>query len=564
MRSFFTRNWIPASLILIISIFFVFDLFVHKGVPVTFDGPTHIANIAQVFEGLKDGDFPVRWGGGWARYGWPAPEFAQQTPAYLGAMITFVTHDVVLSYNLVVFLTLLISTMLFYTFLKVYVGSTSAFLGALLYHFAPYRIMNVYIRGALPELMAGIFIISILISLYLSLKKQVWYGYLLLSLSVCLLLLTHPFMFIVGSFLFVPYGFLLIYKNPRSWKMNLIFTVGSIFIGVGLASYYLVPLFMEVKYLYYGSSDSHYTTGQFLSLRQYISDTWRYFSESDIGPRGHHHNGGIIEGLTLCVAIVHGFKTYIKEHKIITPFNVFLFVGIVYIIFTLPITELLYQKLTLLGNIQHPWRMLTGYIIIPPILFAFLFEATHYKKVVLIIFIFAIALFRFPQLYGKNYTNTPQKSFFETYDNLHGTHMNTVWMGEVRDYPFKKHQAAIFEGLGKIVNIDVQNSSRTYRVQSQNLVKVVDYTFYFPGWKVYVDRKEVPIQFQDPVYRGVITFEVPQGDHAIQVKYENTMVRLLGNVVSFGSLLTLMSLGLIYQNKKFRRLLYKSKSFLKL
>jgi len=548
MRSFFTRNWIPASLILIISIFFVFDLFVHKGAPVTFDGPTHIANIAQVFEGLKDRDFPVRWGGGWARYGWPAPEFAQQTPAYLGAIITFVTHDVVLSYNLVIFLTLLMSTMLFYTFLKMYVSCTSAFLGALLYHFAPYRIMNVYIRGALPELMAGIFIISILISLYLSLKKQVWYGYLLLSLSVCFLLLTHPFMFIVGCFLFVPYGLLLIYKNPQSWKMNMIFIVGSIFIGVGLASYYLVPLFMEVKYLYYGSSDSHYTAGQFLSLRQYISDTWRYFSESDIGPRGHYHNGGIIEGLILCFAIVHGFKTYIKKHIIISPFNVFLCVGIVYIIFTLPITELLYQKWTLLGNIQHPWRMLTGYIIIPPILFAFLFEATHHKKVVLVIFIFAIAFFRFPQLYGKNYTDTPQKSFFETYDNLHGTHMNTVWMGEVRDYPFKKEKIEIIEGRGSISEQQILNSSRRFKINALTQVTLVDHTFYFPGWKTFIDGVEIPIQFQDPAQRGVITYQVPAGESEISTIFTRTKPRILGEIISIVSL-TIIGLVIILRQR---------------
>ena len=226
----------------------------------------------------------------------------------------------------------------------------------------------------------------------------------------------------------------------------------------------------------------------------------------------------------------------------------FLCVGIVYIIFTLPITELLYQKWTLLGNIQHPWRMLTGYIIIPPILFAFLFEATHHKKVVLVIFIFAIAFFRFPQLYGKNYTDTPQKSFFETYDNLHGTHMNTVWMGEVRDYPFKKEKIEIIEGRGSISEQQILNSSRRFKINALTQVTLVDHTFYFPGWKTFIDGVEIPIQFQDPAQRGVITYQVPAGESEISTIFTRTKPRILGEIISIVSL-TIIGLVIILRQR---------------
>jgi len=52
--------------------------------------------------------------------------------------------------------------------------------------------------------------------------------------------------------------------------------------------------------------------------------------------------------------------------------------------------------------------------------------------------------------------------------------------------------------------------------------RMIDYTFYFPGWKVFVDNKEVPIEFQDPKYRGVITYGVPSGKHTILLKFTNT------------------------------------------
>src|SRR3990167_2038278 len=190
----------------IISVIFIFDLFLHRGQPTTFDAPTHISNIAQIYDAMRDGEFPARWGDGFARYGMPIPIFAQQVTSYLGAFINFITRDVVLSYNLVVLIGLFLSTVLMYVFLRLHVGKMPALAGAILFHFAPYRIMNVYIRGALPEFFSSIFILGILIGLYVLFNLQNKAGYVILTLSVSLLLLTHPFMFVVGSFLFVPYG----------------------------------------------------------------------------------------------------------------------------------------------------------------------------------------------------------------------------------------------------------------------------------------------------------------------------------------------------------------------
>ena len=61
-----------------------------------------------------------------------------------------------------------------------------------------------------------------------------------------------------------------------------------------------------------------------------------------------------------------------------------------------------------------------------------------------------------------------------------------------------------------------------YKVTATSEIRMVDYTFYFPGWKVLVDAKEVPIEFQDMNYRGVITYNVPSGNHEVVVKFTDT------------------------------------------
>ena len=52
---------------------------------------------------------------------------------------------------------------------------------------------------------------------------------------------------------------------------------------------------------------------------------------------------------------------------------------------------------------------------------------------------------------------------------------------------------------------------------------------YFPGWKAFIDTKEVPITSSDG---GFITVMVPKGTHNILIAFKNTPLRLLGNVIS--------------------------------
>ena len=66
-------------------------------------------------------------------------------------------------------------------------------------------------------------------------------------------------------------------------------------------------------------------------------------------------------------------------------------------------------------------------------------------------------------------------------------------------------------------------------------------TFYYPGWKVYVNNIDTPIQFQDSNNRGLITFHVPQGHHQIKAIFTETRFRLLANLISLFSLLLFVS-----------------------
>jgi hypothetical protein len=67
------------------------------------------------------------------------------------------------------------------------------------------------------------------------------------------------------------------------------------------------------------------------------------------------------------------------------------------------------------------------------------------------------------------------------------------------------------------------------------------YTFYFPGWKAYVDGVETPVEIAEP--DGWITFWVPEGDHEVLVRLENTPVRWAGWALTAISGVALMALA---------------------
>jgi hypothetical protein len=63
--------------------------------------------------------------------------------------------------------------------------------------------------------------------------------------------------------------------------------------------------------------------------------------------------------------------------------------------------------------------------------------------------------------------------------------------------------------------------------------------------------KYIPIEFQDPEYRGLITFKLPEGTHDVTTVFLNTKIRTISDRISFLSLVILACLFFVeIKNKK--------------
>ncbi|MBI5045139.1 MAG: hypothetical protein HZC02_04380 [Candidatus Levybacteria bacterium] len=544
--------------ILLFSALFVSDLFISKGLPTTFDNPFHTTNITQFFLAIKDGDFPVRWSDGFGNYGLPIPIVAHQLTSYLGALQLFLGMTPEISLKILYFLGVFFSALFFYIFMRLYVQRVYALVSTFMLTFSSYRIFDVYVRGALPEVFSGIFLPTILIGSFLYIKKQKIAGFYLVMISVFLLALNHPMMLFLYSFIFVPYIIWLLLADEKITISTLLKTFTSrkavilVFsgcVGVMMASFYLIPLTKEIKYFYFGHLDNPFNKNSFLSLANIFSNTWPYFTDKEISPRGHVVLLGLVESfLVLFGAIILIIEKFKKKGKIGTSLLFFAILECFFLLFIMsPFASTLFTSNKFLGNIQFQWRILSVFIFIPPIILGYSLSKFH-KNSFVIVAIVVISFISFPQIYGKNYQVINEGVYYFTPYNVHSIMMNTIWTGKTEEYPVRGNKSDIIDGKGKIDQLFVLNSKRAYQIDAKTPLRLVDYTFYFPGWQVSVDGSPSDIEFQDPQFRGVITYHVPQGKHKVLIEFKETKLRLFADIISMVGLMLFIML-LFLKNK---------------
>jgi len=104
-----------------------------------------------------------------------------------------------------------------------------------------------------------------------------------------------------------------------------------------------------------------------------------------------------------------------------------------------------------------------------------------------------------------------------------------------------------------VITVGKRTSTKhEYTVVAQKQTRMVENTLFFPGWKIFVDGVSAGIQFQDPAFRGLMTFWMDEGKHQVLVTFTDTKVRYYASVTSLISLgiLILTSIPLLFLCKR--------------
>lgn len=551
------KKYLFIVLIIFISLFVLTDFF-KPGLPLTHDGQDHVARIANFYQNLSEGNIIPRWAGNlnWG-YGHPILEFLYPLPSYFASLFHFFGFTLVNSVKLVFGISFALSGLAMYLFIKELLNDDkAAFFASLLYIIAPYRFVDLYVRGAIGEHVAFLFP-PLIFYFILKLSKKYSLNYLIGGIfSVAGLILSHnaiTLMFLPLIFLYIFYLFLQC-SNKKNFVFNNLYLI---LFGFGLSAFFLMPAFMEGKYTLRDivTSGGEYARS-FVVWKDFFIPTWNYGGTLVLGKQiGVVHWVGVFGAIT---AIYYLYKKRNKLWKICL--GSFLIFWITLFLMTSS-SNPIWQAITILQKFQFPWRFLSVTVFLSALMGGILLALVKnkYKKVVLLIFIIALLIV------NKNYWHA--QGFLQKEEGFYkGIYAGTTDTGEsapIWSIRFMEKRPElkieIIEGYGEVKEIKRSFTKREYQVEAKENVRILENTLYFPGWTVLVDGKPEIIEFQDQNHRGLITFNVDKGIHKVNIDYRETKVRLLANIISAVSLLIIgglivfssLSLKKGYNNSRF-------------
>lgn len=234
---------------LLVTLFAIWPLWTHRGLPNTADGAVHLMRQAELNQAWKDGILYPRWAPHLA-YGYGMPLFHYAPP--LLYQVTQGLHMAGLPLDEALKGTLIGMVLLYslgsYLFVRDVFGPRAGVLAAATYVYAPYRLRELYIQGNYGQFCGLAFYPLILWAFYRSATDRSARHLPLAGLALAGLLLSHN----ISAMLFVPLwvGYLaclLLFGAPGTPGRVTVakrFVLGGV-LGLGLAAFFWLPAFVE-------------------------------------------------------------------------------------------------------------------------------------------------------------------------------------------------------------------------------------------------------------------------------------------------------------------------------
>ncbi len=514
--------------------------------------------IHQMDKCIKDLQIPCRWvpDAGY-QYGYPQFNYYPPGVYYLGEVFHLLGFQIIDSVKILFILGFLLSSFAMFLLLKTFLSNFSAFVGAALYTYVPYKAVEVYVRGAMSEFWSLVIFPLIFWSSLELIKtgKLKYIGF--FASSVGLLLLTHNLM----SMIFMPVVLIwIIAATALEKKWNFLPKVFiGVFLGVGLAAFFSLPVLFEKPFAHLETLLGGYFDYRqhFVDLYQlFVSNHWGYGS-SYLGPGDDLSltTGHVQWVLALIAALLALF--HYKKNKKISILIIVLFFATLLVLFMMHMrSSFIWEKLPILYYLQFPWRFLAISIFLLSILSAcavHLLTDLKIKNVHLLIGISAVILSFI--LYANFFK--PQKwidiSDNEKFSGLLWEKQLTIsifdYLPIYAKFPPVTKAPPLPETLeGEVEFTDYQKGS-DYQIGEVYVTKKSTVRlplFDFPGMTVFVDDKKIKHINNDcrgqNFCLGLITFDIPPGRHIIKAELKDTPIRSIGNALSLVSLLILVYL----------------------
>ncbi len=507
----------------------------------------HIAWLYEMDKLLSIGQIPPRFVPDLSfGFGYPLFNFVFPLPFYLGEIIHKLGFNFVDSVKGVFFLSIIFSSVFMYLFLKLFLNRGFSLAGAILYVYTPYRAVDLYIRGAIGEILSFVFLPLIILSLLKiiiseSIKEKLFYSG-VGGLALSLLVLSHD----ITTYMFIPYilflGIIFIFSKQNLLKNFLTLALMGI-LALLISSYFWLPALLDSTLMKYDTVFNfldHYPT-----LKQLFVYYWGY-GASVPGPYdGMSFYLGTVNILILIGGIVLAILNLKKLSNIEKKILIWGGVSFIVTIFMMNYrSELIWKSLPFVPYFQFPWRFLMMITLITPI-FLIPFKYLKFKKFVPVLIIFLTIATSFWMFRPQDFLGRTDSYYLNKYIPLPITHSDYL-LNQEEYLRLPKETQMRPSSTFPLAYVDSSKEEQIDKISSDSLnskIRVIspvetslNYSkYYFPGWSALIDGKVAQIKPGLPY--GQITTQVPSGTHTLEFKFSENLFKLSLDILSLVSLM---------------------------
>jgi hypothetical protein len=570
---------------------------------------THDArhNVYFLFEfdrSIQDGIWYPRWAPDFTfGYGYPFFNVYGPLAYYVGEVFHLIGFDFVSSVKIVFGLSIVLSGLTMYLFVRRLMGPKAGLVAALVYVYVPYHVFDLYVRAALAESVTFVFIPLVLWGCYEAVQNPRLTNIVGLGLAYAGLMFTNNLVWLLYTLLVVPaYLIMLVLAQVNRGQplrelsresffpfvANLlrisIPPLAGLLLGLGLSAIFWIPMATEFKYVrvdqwYAGRYDYR---DDFVYFFQLFSPTWG-FGTSSPGPGDtvSFQLGAVPFVLSvLSLAVLKQVKDWALRRQILF----FQAVTLVAIFLLLPAAVTTWELLSPVRFAQFPWRYLTFTVLSTAVLAGSIIHENPKSQFSypLLILVTLVILGSYPYLQAE--ITEPAEGpvslaglmrFQQSADEMTGS---TAWVKEIPEWsPMADNYVAGLPVESKLDQSTVPEGAAAAARDWSTIHEFVQYKapirdekhfirltfnlFYYPGWRAYLVQKhdrglgivgEVEIEPEDGPL-GRISVEVPGNRRYLLLRFEDTPVRIWGKYISLVSvaIVLLAFVGRAYPRRRY-------------
>ncbi len=526
---------------------------------------THVARLVELNVALKDGQIPPRWASdfGWG-YGMPLFHFYPPLSYYLAEIFYWLGLSAVTAIKLIFALNFLAGFWFMYLWVRQFWGKIGGTVAAVAFTYLPYRAVQFYVRGALAELMAMTFLPLFFYAAYKLIETRKSKFLVLTMLAITAVFLSHNVIALLAIFFFGLYFlFHLLTKIKYKKKLvlpwgNLTLAITAVLGAIVLSAFFIFPAFLEKDKTIVASiaGGFSYYKLHFVYLRQFLDRRWAY-GGSVLGPNDDISFQIGLPHIFLAALAIAVFIVVLRRKNITLMSQLlYCFMALLLSVFMMTYhSEFIWDNLPILQIAQFPWRFLTFTGVLMSFLSGsiwFLIKSLKWRVVSATFAILAIVGLNFN--YFKPERFFPAADYYYTDRQKIKTQMSDILFDYIpatakKNPPFFSQP---YQTSAQISDWREKTGLYQFEATTQEPTTLTLNNYYFPGWKVFVDQKESPINYENLL--GIIEFTLPSGNHQIMVKLTKTPIQLWADRISLTGWLGL--LGFMVWNIKIKKWLW--------